>query len=65
MSFCSVNNLKELIPVSVMRSSNKGPTHWAGKIVKEYSNSIQGKELPTQVCGLCLICGSFFKTKAC
>lgn len=56
VSFSSVNNLKELIPASVMRNSNKGPTQWAGKIVKEYSNSIQGKELPTQVCWLSLFC---------
>lgn len=45
----NVNNLKELIPASVMSNSTKGPAHWANKIMKEYSNNIHGKELPTQV----------------
>ncbi|KAK7112626.1 hypothetical protein V1264_012057 [Littorina saxatilis] len=45
----NANNLKELIPVSVMRNSNKGAAYWAGKIMKEYANSIQGKNLTPQV----------------
>lgn len=38
------NNLKELIPASVMRNSNKNPTHWANKIMKEYSSNFQGRD---------------------
>ncbi|KAL8565436.1 hypothetical protein ACOMHN_049413 [Nucella lapillus] len=45
----NVNHLKELIPLSVMRNSNKGSAHWAGKIMKEYSNNIHGKDMPSQV----------------
>nr|KAG5709650.1 hypothetical protein BaRGS_027675 [Batillaria attramentaria] len=44
----NVNNLKELIPASVMRNSNKNPTHWANKIMKEYSSNLQGRDRSSQ-----------------
>lgn len=45
----SINNLKELIPVSVLRHSSRGSASWANKIMREYTSTVHGKDHSPQV----------------